>query len=1379
MPPLQIPEFLPSDHAPGILAGAVALFVLLGLWSGLRGLRREGLNRAAVSAMLLFFLGAGVFAVAKSSAFFPWPEWPTGASLRLVAMVFGTGACALGFISLGLHDRARHRGGRLHATGALLAGGALGAISAGELSLMLREVAAAAPVPGPVVAMAERPPPATSGPTVEIPPPPKPAESPEPREKSEKRELVRVEDRGFEISLAGPWKPMTADGAHPGYRRIWPEVHANVVSELLADPLTVEDYAGLVLDNLRKEGELLDSEKRMDRANDRDFLVLESRVRLPGITSPFRYEHWIHLDKESAWQIVFWSSGIAPARLRAEAEGFMRGFRVLEGGIRENLVARIDDPARGVKAELPDKWKTTDQYSALFQIQLDRLRGGMAVASLPAPSAPVPLDDLGALLLKEFGFEEDEETGKAAREWSPGAGLGGREWRLKRDVPAGVEYEYLLRVATGRHRVWLVMVAGQSGSSAIELMSRNADALVFDDSKPAAPEVNQPAAEFWNQVGLRRFNADDLVSAAPVFRHAFACSGEKDLILLQNAGHAMERAGEIKPALELLSPRAGSGENQIDIQLRIARLLTLDGDVAGGMKSFTSTHEKLLEREPELLAWMKFLHENGHTTEAIRAARWWLEKKPGGKDPRRWLAQSQMLAGEKDAAVAGFRALVAEFPGEPDLVHELAENLNEAGQYQEALATLQPLVTANKATARTYTAIGWSHSGRKWYREAKASFEEALKLSPGDPEIEGHVRDAAAKLGQGNHSSIRDVIEPVPLPAELRARLARETAPPGFGIDHSAVWLQRLTSWQHAPGQPVKRTQRFKVRIHDAEGAESHGTITFPFDPLVEKVHLNRLEVFDEEGRKVGAARTEDAYIRDKDDGMASHDEVLHVPAPGVAPGCTIEWEITVEGFAPVKSFPFERVLFANYLPTWIQAAHVTGDTGAIRSVLRQDERVETLSGRDWKAWVAGPLPPATFEAFSVWAEEEKPYLCLGGDEGSWKTIGLEYLGDLKDRLAVEPAVAKLARQLTRDCPDDASKIAVLARHVQKGIAYKAIEFGTRARLPNTASETMRLNYGDCKDTSLLLHQLLTAAGITSHLALVQNDWRLVEELPTLDQFNHMVVHVPSLGENRFIDPTDKTLDLGKFPADGLWHARLLVLDPKNPRLVSPPAAADPAACGIEILRTVSPGEGKWRVNESLTLTGYYASRMRSAFIGQNPVDQQRRLQSILSAQGNARVESFVFHGLEDPRATTRLEMVYTVQAPMPVIGGSRHAALPALWEKDYLSTPFVKDRKSDFRVVYPMRFLSETKLVVPPGLDEATMRALAANGKSDLAEWTLTAGPSGDNQGERNIRFRFDGAAGRFPAARYAEYHETWEAARTAWEKTIAWTPEEDGESP
>ncbi|MFO0982904.1 MAG: hypothetical protein U1E76_14430 [Planctomycetota bacterium] len=55
-----------------------------------------------------------------------------------------------------------------------------------------------------------------------------------------------------------------------------------------------------------------------------------------------------------------------------------------------------------------------------------------------------------------------------------------------------------------------------------------------------------------------------------------------------------------------------------------------------------------------------------------------------------------------------------------------------------------------------------------------------------------------------------------------------------------------------------------------------------------------------------------------------------------------------------------------------------------------------------------------------------------------------------------------------------------------------------------------------------MLEQLLAAVGIEAQLALVASHGCVRDEIPSVDQFNHMFVYCP--GVNRFLDPTARRM---------------------------------------------------------------------------------------------------------------------------------------------------------------------------------------------------------------------------------------------------------------
>jgi len=66
------------------------------------------------------------------------------------------------------------------------------------------------------------------------------------------------------------------------------------------------------------------------------------------------------------------------------------------------------------------------------------------------------------------------------------------------------------------------------------------------------------------------------------------------------------------------------------------------------------------------------------------------------------------------------------------------------------------------------------------------------------------------------------------------------------------------------------------------------------------------------------------------------------------------------------------------------------------------------------------------------------------------------------------------------------------------------------------------------------LYKLLYAAGVESQLTLVNTQAEIERIQPSLDQFNHMIVHVPSLEANGWLDATNKDADITMLPPESL-----------------------------------------------------------------------------------------------------------------------------------------------------------------------------------------------------------------------------------------------------
>ena len=187
-------------------------------------------------------------------------------------------------------------------------------------------------------------------------------------------------------------------------------------------------------------------------------------------------------------------------------------------------------------------------------------------------------------------------------------------------------------------------------------------------------------------------------------------------------------------------------------------------------------------------------------------------------------------------------------------------------------------------------------------------------------------------------------------------------------------------------------------------------------------------------------------------------------------------------------------------------------------------------------------------------------------------------------------------------------KIEILSAYVQDEIHYEAIEFGRRAYIPKSARETMRDRYGDCKDHAVLLYTMMEAVGIEASLALVNLQQTVIPELPNTDQFNHVIVAVPTEKGHLFIDTTDKDLRLGPLPPRSMAGNRALLLG-ETAELVEIPGY-ESELTGLSIERVVEPaGDEHIRVIETARFSGYQAAEMRGQLRSIETSEMQSSLQ--------------------------------------------------------------------------------------------------------------------------------------------------------------------------
>ena len=199
------------------------------------------------------------------------------------------------------------------------------------------------------------------------------------------------------------------------------------------------------------------------------------------------------------------------------------------------------------------------------------------------------------------------------------------------------------------------------------------------------------------------------------------------------------------------------------------------------------------------------------------------------------------------------------------------------------------------------------------------------------------------------------------------------------------------------------------------------------------------------------------------------------------------------------------------------------------------------------------------------------------GELATWSDVGRWYRQAIDDLPPSEASVGALARELVADGTPPAAAVERLVRFLEEKVRYVAVTVGEGNILPTPAATTLARGWGDCKDKTLLLVDLLAAVGVPAFPALVRLDavGRVDPAFPALSGFNHAIAAVPiaALGEPPlgpvndgflFIDTTQQRA-AGAWLVPGLQGQKALVIEPDGGRLVTTPLLTDQEVRRLEV----------------------------------------------------------------------------------------------------------------------------------------------------------------------------------------------------------------------
>ncbi|MGS0498476.1 DUF3857 domain-containing transglutaminase family protein [Pseudoalteromonas mariniglutinosa] len=405
-------------------------------------------------------------------------------------------------------------------------------------------------------------------------------------------------------------------------------------------------------------------------------------------------------------------------------------------------------------------------------------------------------------------------------------------------------------------------------------------------------------------------------------------------------------------------------------------------------------------------------------------------------------------------------------------------------------------------------------------------------------------------------------------PAEdwIEQRTLITTEIPTNKIADGTYYLLLDTQIKVTEQQPSQRYTRTVMQAVNQSGIDYISQLNIDFDPSYQTLELNGLGII-RDGQYIDKLASAQFKVLQRETDLANRiyngSLTLNIIVDDMRTMDKLDYSYTITGRNPIYqhfaasrtlnwSVPvaqqFMRVLWQKDAPLYINT--VNGEVDITDTPLEL--------GHDYQISLQNQPTVASSNQVPHWYS---PYKQVFFSElKSWQDVANWAVPLYESAIEVTPSITQVADEIALNNPAIADRIAAALKFSQDEVRYLGLEMGTNSHQPTSASETLALRYGDCKDKTVLLISLLKAMDIKAYPALVNTDEgkRLIELPASARVFNHVIVTLEYAEQRYWLDPTInyQTGTLAHLAQPNYGYA--LIVKPSESRLtaMTPPVDA-------------------------------------------------------------------------------------------------------------------------------------------------------------------------------------------------------------------------------
>ncbi len=322
---------------------------------------------------------------------------------------------------------------------------------------------------------------------------------------------------------------------------------------------------------------------------------------------------------------------------------------------------------------------------------------------------------------------------------------------------------------------------------------------------------------------------------------------------------------------------------------------------------------------------------------------------------------------------------------------------------------------------------------------------------------------------------------------------------------------------------------RTRYTLNNTRGVEKNSTVEIDFDPEYQTVKIHEISIT-RDGKKSSRLNFSDLqlYRLETDREKLLYNGTLQVALviPDVRVGDVLDFSYTKSGGNPALGKHFFFRIAQQYSVPVHKAFHRTRVEGDIRLYQKsqangQLAKVVSLRNAREYIWKADDIAAGKFDDNIPNWYYSRPALELSSFK-NWQEVSRFFVPHYQLPKKRSAETLAISEKIMLENPSEKERTRAALDFVQREIRYLGIELGAGGYQPRPPGTTLRRRFGDCKDMTLLLLELLSEMGIEAIPLLVNSKERsgVIGNMPGHAAFNHVIVMASVNGKSYFLDPT-------------------------------------------------------------------------------------------------------------------------------------------------------------------------------------------------------------------------------------------------------------------